>query len=156
MTDDKKLLERAIDIAEKSIYEGGGPFGAVITFNGDIIAQSNNRVVMNADPTAHAEILAIRMAAEKLGNHDLGGCVLYTSCEPCPMCLGAIYWAGIQKIVYALDRNDAASAGFSDEFIYKEISLDPARRKLTFLKLKEPVAKEIFRKWDDFEGRINY
>jgi tRNA(Arg) A34 adenosine deaminase TadA len=153
---DEELLDKAIEIARNGISEGGGPFGAVITLNGDIIAHSVNRVVLDADPTAHAEILAIRKAAAYLGTHDLGKCVLYTSCEPCPMCLGAIYWAGIKKVVYASERHDAALAGFSDEFIYNEISLDPPERKITFLHVKDTGAPEIFRQWENFEGKINY
>jgi len=153
---DKELLEMAVDIARDGINEGGGPFGALITMDGNIIASSGNRVVLNADPTAHAEILAIRKAAEYTGNHDLSGCVLYTSCEPCPMCLGAIYWAGIRKVVYASGRKDAAAAGFNDEFIYNEISLDPSERKVRFLQLKDTGAEELFREWENFEGRKKY
>lgn len=156
MTNDRELLAMAIKIAGEGIKTGAGPFGAVITLNGDIIASSSNRVVLDADPTAHAEILAIRRAAGILGNHDLSGCVLYTSCEPCPMCLGAIYWAGIKKVVYSALRTDAAAAGFSDEFIYNEIALDPAQRKVTFIRVGDPGAGEVFRKWENFDGRIKY
>ena len=116
MDEDRKYLRAAIKIADDAIVEGGGPFGAVITSKGTILASSSNRVVINHDPTAHAEILAIREAASLLGTHDLGGCVLYASCEPCPMCLGAIYWSGIRRVVYASGRSDAAAAGFDDEW----------------------------------------
>ena len=153
---DKELLGLAIKIAGEGIVDGAGPFGAVITMNGDIIASSGNRVVLDSDPTAHAEILAIRKAASVLNTHDLNGCVLYTSCEPCPMCLGAIYWAGIKKVVYSASRHDAASAGFNDEFIYNEIDLNPSERKVTFIRVSDPEAGEVFRKWENFDDRIKY
>lgn len=156
MMNDKELLRMAIKIAGDGIRTGAGPFGAVITLNGDIIASSSNRVVLDSDPTAHAEILAIRKAAGIVKSHDLSRCVLYTSCEPCPMCLGAIYWAGIKKVVYSASRHDAASAGFSDDFIYNEIALDPAERKVTFFRVKDPDAGEVFRMWENFEDRIKY
>jgi tRNA(Arg) A34 adenosine deaminase TadA len=112
--------------------------------------------VLTNDPTAHAEILAIRQAASFLKSHELGECTLYSSCEPCPMCLGAIYWAGIKKVVYASDRIDAARAGFSDNLIYKEIMLDPAKRKVTFLQMTDKGEKDVFRKWDELENKIPY
>jgi guanine deaminase len=112
--------------------------------------------VLNSDPTAHAEILAIRQAASLLKSHDLGECTLYSSCEPCPMCLGAIYWAGIKKVVYASDRTDAAGAGFSDNLIYREIMLDPAERKVVFIRMTDMGEKEVFKKWDELENKIPY
>lgn len=156
MSDDKIFLRRAIELAASGIKQGGGPFGAVITEKGKIIAESNNKVVINTDPTAHAEVLAIREAAGKLGTHDLSGCVLYSSCEPCPMCLGAIYWSGIERVVYALGRHDAAAAGFNDEMIYNEIALDPSERHIPFLHMEESEAKEVFRKWEEFDGKVKY
>jgi tRNA(Arg) A34 adenosine deaminase TadA len=156
MSDDKKFLRKAIEIAESGIKNGGGPFGAVISLNGEIIAESNNRVVLNTDPTAHAEVLAIRQAAGILGTHNLNGCVLYSSCEPCPMCLGAIYWSGIERVVYASDRLDAAAAGFNDELIYNEISVDPSERRISFQHMDDPEAKELFRKWEKFDGKVTY
>jgi guanine deaminase len=156
MSDDKKFLRRAIEIAASGIDSGGGPFGAVISKDGCIIAESNNKVVLNTDPTAHAEILAIRRAAGFLKTHDLDGCVLYASCEPCPMCLGAIYWSGIKRVVYSSGRHDAASAGFDDELIYNEISLEPSKRQVSFLKMEDPEAKKIFRKWEHYDGKIAY
>ena len=153
---DNELLGLAIKIAGEGIVDGAGPFGAVITMNGDIIASSGNRVVLDSDPTAHAEILAIRKAASVLNTHDLNGCILYASCEPCPMCLGAIYWAGIKKVVYSASRHDAASAGFNDEFIYNEIDLNPSERKVTFIRVSDPEAGEVFRKWENFDDRIKY
>lgn len=156
MSDDKEFLRKAIEIAASGISSGGGPFGAVISKELRIIAETNNRVVLNTDPTAHAEILAIREAARVLGTHDLNGCVLYASCEPCPMCLGAIYWAGIGRVVYASGRHDAAAAGFDDELIYNEISLDPSKRQVTFLQMENHEAEEVFRQWEEYDAKTTY
>jgi tRNA(Arg) A34 adenosine deaminase TadA len=156
MENDKLFLLRAVEIAGNGIQNGGGPFGAVVSKEGKIISEAYNRVVLTNDPTAHAEILAIRQAASFLKSHELGECTLYSSCEPCPMCLGAIYWAGIKKVVYASDRIDAARAGFSDNLIYKEIMLDPAKRKVTFLQMTDKGEKDVFRKWDELENKIPY
>ena len=156
METDKQLLLRAIEIAGKGIDKGGGPFGAVISNDGIIIAEAYNSVVLNNDPTAHAEILAIRKASATLKSHNLGECTLYSSCEPCPMCLGAIYWAGIKKVVYASDRVDAELAGFSDKLIYEEIVLDPAERRIDFIRISDTGAKEVFKKWDQLETKMPY
>jgi guanine deaminase len=156
ISDDKKFLRKAIEIAAAGIKDGGGPFGAVISKGGKIIAESNNKVVLNTDPTAHAEILAIREASGFLKTYDLTGCVLYASCEPCPMCLGALYWSGIKKVVYASDRRDAALAGFNDEMMYNEILLDPSERQVTFMQMKDNEAKAVFRKWEQYEGKTTY
>jgi guanine deaminase len=153
---DRLFLLRAIEIAGISIDCGGGPFGAVISKDDKIISEGHNRVVLDKDPTAHAEILAIRHAASIMKSFDLSECTLYSSCEPCPMCLGAIYWAGIKKVVYACDRVDAEEAGFSDKMIYEEILLDPADRKIVFLRRNIAGGKEVFRKWDQFECKIPY
>jgi tRNA(Arg) A34 adenosine deaminase TadA len=156
MGNDKSYLRRAIEIASEGIINGSGPFGAVIVKDDKIIAEASNRVVMNNDPTAHAEILAIRQAATLLQSFELNGCILYSSCEPCPMCLGAIYWSGIQKVVYASDRTDAEAAGFSDKLIYNEIMLDPSARSVIFVRLNESGAAEVFRKWDEMGTKITY
>jgi len=156
MNNDKSFLLRAVRIAEEGIQNGGGPFGAVVTMGNKIISESYNKVVLEKDPTAHAEILAIRQAASVLKTHKISECTIYCSCEPCPMCLGAIYWAGIKKIVYACDRNDAEKAGFSDKLIYEEILLDPESRKSKFLQMNDSAAKEIFNKWDESENKISY
>jgi guanine deaminase len=156
MGNDKIFLRRAVEIAVNGIHNGGGPFGAVITRDGKIISEAFNRVVLTNDPTAHAEVLAIREAASVLKSHDLNECTLYTSCEPCPMCLGAIYWAGIKKVVYACDRNDAEGAGFSDKLIYEEIILDPEDRKISFSRMTDSGGKEVFREWDKLENKIPY
>jgi tRNA(Arg) A34 adenosine deaminase TadA len=156
MKNDMLFLTRSVEIADESIKNEGGPFGAVIVKNGEIIAEANNRVVLSGDPTAHAEILAIRRASELLKSHDLSGCILYSSCEPCPMCLGAIYWSGIKRVVYASDRVDAAEAGFDDNFIYQEIMLDPADRKVEFVRIGSSGADEVFKRWDQMTNKISY
>jgi len=156
METDKKFLLRAVKIALNGIKNEGGPFGALITLNDKIISEAYNRVVISNDPTAHAEVLAIRQAASVLKTHNLDKCTLYTSCEPCPMCLGAIYWSGIKKVVYACDRNDAEKAGFNDSFIYEEISLDPENRKISFIRLDEAGGREVFKSWDNLEGKKPY
>ena len=156
MENDKFFLLRAVEIARYGIKNGGGPFGAVITRDGNLISEAFNKVVLTNDPTAHAEVLAIRMAASVLKSHDLNDCTLYTSCEPCPMCLGAIYWAGIKRVVYACDRNDAERAGFSDKLIYEEIILDPADRMISFSRMTNSGGKEVFREWDKLENKIPY
>lgn len=156
METDKIFLRKAVEIAADGIKNGGGPFGAVVSKDGKIISEAFNRVVLTHDPTAHAEILAIRKAASVLESHILDDCTLYSSCEPCPMCLGAVYWAGIKRVVYACDRGDAEEAGFSDKLIYEEIMLDPADRKIIFIRLTGTGGKEVFRKWDELENKIPY
>ena len=156
MKNEIDFLMRAVEIAGKGIPKGGGPFGAVIVRNGEIISESINKVVLLHDPTAHAEILAIRKASAILGSHDLSECVIFTSCEPCPMCLGAIYWAGIKRIVYASDRLDAEASGFNDNLIYDEITLDPSDRKIEFKHMPEAGGEEVFRIWNETENKISY
>jgi guanine deaminase len=156
MNNDKALLQRAIDLASEGILQGCGPFGSVIVHSGKIIAEASNKVVLSHDPTAHAEVLAIRKAAEILNSHDLSGCIIYSSCEPCPMCLGAIYWAGIKKVIYAADRLEAAKAGFSDNFIYDEIILDHSERNISFIHHPDAGGGAVFKKWNDFEGKVQY
>ena len=156
MGNDKSLLLRAIEIAGNGLEKGGGPFGAVVSKDGKIISEACNEVVLTNDPTAHAEILAIRQAALVLKTYDLNKCTIYTSCEPCPMCLGAIYWAGIKKVVYACDRSDAKRAGFNDKMIYDEIALDPSDRKITFLRMTDTGGPEVFRKWEALNNKTLY
>lgn len=156
MRDDREFLKRAIEIATEGIMNGGGPFGALIVKDDKIIAEAGNRVVMNHDPTAHAEINAIRQASAVLKSHELNDCTLYASCEPCPMCLGAIYWAGIKKVVYSGDRTDAEKAGFSDSLIYNEIMLNPSERKILFLRLNDADGEEPFRIWRESDNKITY
>lgn len=146
----------AVGLASESIAKGGGPFGAVIVKNSILISEAYNTVFLSNDPTAHAEVSAIRKAAEALGSFDLSGCSLYTSCEPCPMCLGAIYWAGISKVVYASDRKDAEEAGFSDNLIYEEIDRSPSERTIEFIRIEDSGSSEVFRRWIALENKNPY
>lgn len=140
-------MSEAIGMALDNIDENGGPFGAVITFGGKVIAQAANSVTRDNDPTAHAEVNAIRLAAKHLGTFDLSGCTLYTSCEPCPMCLGAIYWARIGTIYYSATRQDAREAGFNDDFIYTELDLPAEERSVKQHNINRERASEVFGKW---------
>ena len=135
---------------------GGGPFGAVIVRGDEIIATGVNRVTANNDPTAHAEVSAIRAACERLGTFNLEGCEIYTSCEPCPMCLGAIYWAHLDKMYYGNTKHDAAEIGFDDSFIYEEISLTPEHRRLASCRLLGEEALKAFRLWTDKADKVEY
>ena len=134
----------------------GGPFGAVIVKEGKIIAEGNNRVTSSNDPTAHAEVVAIRNACETLGNFQLDGCTIYTSCEPCPMCLGAIYWARPDKMFYACTREDAARIGFDDDFIYKEINLNIEDRSIKTHQMMNAEGNEVFKLWESKEDKTEY
>ena len=152
----EELMRRAIALSVESVAQGGGPFGAVIAREGKIIATGANRVTLDCDPTAHAEIQAIREAARRLGTFDLGGCEIYTSCEPCPMCLGAIYWARLDRLFYAATKDDAARAGFDDAFIYRELALDPSQRRLATTRLLGDEALATFRAWEEKADRHPY
>lgn len=156
MMNDRTLLQVAVKIATEGIEKSFGPFGAVITKEGTIIAEAANLVTLSGDPTAHAEMLAIRKASEILKTHDLSDCTLYSSCEPCPMCLGAVYWAGIKKVVYASTRSEAAKSGFNDSLIYNELTLDPSKRKIEFIRYSDAGGEEVFRRWDEFEDKVRY
>jgi guanine deaminase len=146
------FMRMAIKLSEDNIQQKlGGPFGAVIVKDGKVVAASANKVIEQTDPTAHAEISAIRLACKTLGTRDLSGCEIYSSCEPCPMCLGAIYWARIQKIYYANTRADAAGTGFDDEFLYKEMSMPIGERKLLCVQLIRDEALPIFKLWQSQE-----
>ena len=155
-SEDRKYLEMAISTAEGNITSGGGPFGAVIVSNGLVLAAAGNRVVAGHDPTAHAEIQAVRIAAAALGTHDLSDCVIYASCEPCPMCLGAIYWAGIKRIVYASDRYRAAAAGFDDERIYTELAQANSERSIIMDRGLEQEGDRVLRKWEEYPDKVKY
>lgn len=149
-------MKRATELAKKNVEKGGGPFGAVIVKDARIISEASNLVTLENDPTAHAEIVAIRLAAEKLGTHELSDCTLYATCEPCPMCLGAIYWARIPKVYYAADRLDAAAAGFDDSYIYEEIEKPLEERNIPMIKLADPAAQELFQIWNDKTDKETY
>ena len=152
----EELMRKAIVLAEENVANGGGPFGAVITRNGEIIATGVNRVTAEHDPTAHAEVSAIRAACKKLGTFDLSGCEIYTSCEPCPMCLGAIYWAHIDKMYYGNDKADAKRIGFDDSFIYEEIALSPESRRLSSERILKDEAAKAFDMWMKKDDKIEY
>lgn len=156
METDKRFIRAAFDIARSNIPKGGGPFGAVVVRDGVIISQAANSVVIDNDPTAHAEVNAIRKASELLSTWDLSDCTLYSSCEPCPMCFGAIHWAGIRKVVYGGTRDSAARAGFSDKFIYEEISLFPDTTRVEFRKILTEEAERVFDEWISYDGRTQY
>ena len=152
----EELMRKAIELSEENVANGGGPFGAVISRNGEIIATGVNRVTSAHDPTAHAEVSAIRAACKKLGTFDLSGCEIYTSCEPCPMCLGAIYWSHIDKMYYGNNKADAKRIGFDDSFIYDEIALSPEYRKLSSENLLPEEASKAFRMWTEKDDKIEY
>ena len=150
------FMREAIALSIENVKNGGGPFGAVIVKDGKIIARGVNRVTASNDPTAHAEVSAIREAAGKLGRFNLSGCEIYTSCEPCPMCLGAIYWARLDKMYYANTKTDAKDIGFDDSFIYDELELKPADRKLPSETLLRKEAIKAFEMWDTKANKIEY
>jgi tRNA(Arg) A34 adenosine deaminase TadA len=158
MTDKQQVfMAEAIRLGMDNIASGnGGPFGAVIVKNGEVIARGSNRVTVDNDPTAHAEVVAIREACNTLKSFQLYGCEIYCSCEPCPMCLGAIYWARPDKIYFAANRYDAAEAGFDDEFIYREIAADIQERKIPVFQISRAQALEVFSKWKESELKIPY
>jgi guanine deaminase len=149
-------MRRAIALSLQSVRDGGGPFGAVIVRDGIIIAEGTNRVTGTNDPTAHAEIVAIREACAKLGRFQLSDCDIYTSCEPCPMCLGGIYWGRLRSVFYGNSRDDAARAGFDDSLIYDQLELLPADRSIPMRQIIPAEALAGFRAWEGFEGKIRY
>jgi len=151
------FMARAIQLSIENVTSGnGGPFGALIVAGGKIIAEAANRVTSNNDPTAHAEVLAIREACRKLGVFELKECELYTSCEPCPMCLGAIYWARISRIYFANTAEDAAGIGFDDSFIYRELKQSLAGRRIPAIQMMRDEALAGFRAWTDRPDKIPY
>lgn len=153
----KEFMQRAIEIAERGMDQNeGGPFGCVVVQNNAIIAEGNNSVTLNNDPTAHAEIVAIRNACDHLGTFQLTGCDVYTSCEPCPMCLGAIYWARPDHIYYAATRHDAAEAGFDDSFIYDEITVPDNERSIPTKPIGRKNALKLFERWKSKEDKTVY
>ena len=153
---DREFMREAIQLANESVGKGGGPFGAVIVKDGKIIAGRSNSVTIDNDPTAHAEVNTIREACRKLGTFDLSGCVIYTSCEPCPMCLSAIYWAHLERIYYANTRKDAADIDFDDDFIYQEIEKPFAERSVPIIPMLRDEALQSFRLWTAKEDKTEY
>ena len=154
--DKKELMREAIRLSEENVRNGGGPFGAVIARDGQIVAVGVNRVTSEGDPTSHAEVNAIRAASKALGTFDLSGCEIYSSCEPCPMCLGAIYWAHLDKLYYGNDKKNAAKIGFDDAFIYKELALKPEDRALESSRLLPDEAANAFCEWSEKEDKVAY
>lgn len=153
---DKLLMREAIRLSAESVKNGGGPFGAVIAKEGEIVAGASNSVTLQNDPTAHAEVACIREACRKLGTFDLSGCSIYTSCEPCPMCLGAIYWARLDRIYYANTRKDAADIHFDDDFIYRELEKPMEQRATPIISMLRNEALPVFRMWDEKQDKTEY
>ncbi|GAF04778.1 nucleoside deaminase [Saccharicrinis fermentans] len=156
MNKHKEYMARAIELSVYNVERGGGPFGAVIVKDGEIVGEGFNEVTASNDPTAHAEVVAIRNAARKLQNFDLSGCTIYTSCEPCPMCLGAIYWAKIARMYYGNTKSDADRIGFNDDFIYREIDKPLGERQLFSEQLMREEALVAFRLWKDSGDKTEY
>lgn len=154
---EKKFLERAIELSRKGMQGGsGGPFGCIVVKDGKIIGEGFNKVTSSNDPTAHAEVVAIREACKALNDFQLTGCDIYTSCEPCPMCLGAIYWARPDRVFYANTKDDAAAIEFDDDFIYQEINASMDDRKIPFIHAPHADAIAVFKEWKNLEGRKKY
>ena len=153
---DKQFMREAIRLANESVKNGGGPFGAVIVKDGKIVAGSSNSVTIDNDPTAHAEVNTIRKACRELGTFDLSGCIIYTSCEPCPMCLGAIYWARISRIYYGNTRKDARDIQFADDFIYEELDRKMEDRTVPIIPMLRDEALHTFRLWSEKEDKTEY
>lgn len=157
MNDSKDFMELAIDLAEGNIKTlDGGPFGAVVVKDDIIVGKGSNHVTLNNDPTAHAEIEAIRDACKNLNTFNLEGCEIYASCEPCPMCLGAIYWSRIGKLYYGATKDDASKADFDDSYIYKEFELSKEQRSIPSVQLMRDKAIKVFQDWIDSENKIPY
>lgn len=152
----EEVMRRAIALATENVANGGGPFAAVIVQDGTVVAEGVNRVTADNDPTAHAEVSAIRAACARLETFDLSGCEIYTSCEPCPMCLGAIYWAHLDRIFYGNTKDDAAGIGFDDAFIYRELALEPRYRSKPSEMLLRDEAMHTFRQWQLNPDKVGY
>ena len=156
ISDNERFMQMAIDLSIENVANGGGPFGAVIVRDGEVIATGTNRVTASCDPTAHAEVNAIRNACAKVGDFKLNGCTIYSSCEPCPMCLSAIYWAGIDRIYYGNTKEDAKAINFDDSFIYEQIALPYSQRAIPTQSLMRESALQGFRLWSEKEDKILY
>ena len=154
--EDARLMAMAIALSEQNVERGGGPFGAVIAKEGKVIATGVNRVVPDTDPTAHAEVNAIRAACRETGCFKLEGCTIYTSCEPCPLCLSAIYWAGIGRICYGNTKEDAKAIEFDDSFIYDELAKPYEERAVPCKQMMHEEAQQAFRMWSEKEDKVEY
>lgn len=154
---DKRFLERAIELSRQGMQQGhGGPFGCVVVKGDEIVGEGFNMVTSSNDPTAHAEVIAIRNACRTIQNYQLTGCEIFTSCEPCPMCLGAIYWARPSRVVYANTKQDAAAIAFDDAFIYQQINTGMEQRVIPFIHYPHPLAKEVFDQWASLGNKELY
>ena len=153
---DREFMQQAIELSKENVLNGGGPFGAVIVRDGEVIATGTNRVTANNDPTAHAEVNAIRSACAKEGTFKLKGCTCYTSCEPCPMCLAALYWAGVERIFYGNTKDDAKAINFDDSFIYDEIAKPYAKRAIPIINIMREEAISAFKMWEKSEDKVEY
>ena len=153
---DRKFMEMAIELSIENVANGGGPFGAVIVRDGEVVATGTNRVTANNDPTAHAEVSAIRSACAKEQSFKLEGCTCYTSCEPCPMCLSALYWAGVERIFYGNTKDDAKAINFDDSFIYHELTLKPEQRRVQAEQHDRDIALEPFQTWRTKTDKTEY
>jgi len=156
MSNNEEYMKMAAKLAEENVKNGGGPFAAVVVKDDKVIATGCNRVTDKHDPTAHAEVEAIRKATQKLGTHDLSGCTIYASCEPCPMCLGAIYWARLDRLFFGNTRSDAASIGFDDEFIYLELEKPIDQRSIPTQQIVTKNIKDAFEHWAQNEDKKEY
>lgn len=154
--EDRRFMKMACDLACENVERGGGPFGAVIVKDGEVIAAAGNSVTLDNDPTAHAEVNAIRRACSLLHNYKLDGCVVYSSCEPCPMCLSALYWAGVSRIYYGNTAADADNIQFGDAFIYNEIAIPHHERDIPCIRIDEATAIDAFNKWAAKEDKVEY
>lgn len=155
--DEEKFLQRAIELSRQGMQNRkGGPFGCVIVKDGKVIGEGSNEVLISNDPTAHAEMVAIRQACKNLGNFQLTDCDVYSSCEPCPMCLGAIYWARPRRVIFANTKGDAAAINFDDQFIYDEIEKEAIQRAIPFIHRPQQTALDVFNEWKDMEEKLVY
>lgn len=154
--EDARFMQMAIDLSIENINSGGGPFGAVIVRDGEVISTGANRVVPDNDPTAHAEVNAVRRACASLKTFSLEGCTVYSSCEPCPMCLSALYWAGVKRICYGNTKQDAKDIDFDDSFIYDQLELDYDRRSILCEHFMRAEAQKAFRMWDEKTDKVKY
>lgn len=154
---DREFMQRAIELARAGIeHDLGGPFGCVVVKDGRVVGEGNNQVTSTNDPTAHAEIIAIREACKSLNSFQLDNCTIYTSCEPCPMCLGALYWARPEKVFYGCTRDDAAAIGFDDDFIYQELEKANAEREMVLLNMMRDEALAVFNEWSAKPDKVEY
>lgn len=153
---DASFLQQAIELALDNVRRNGGPFGALVVKDGIVIATGANQVARTNDPTAHAEVVAIREACRVLGDFQLAGCDIYSSCEPCPMCLGAIYWARPARVYFAATQTDAAMAGFDDAHIYRQIAVPPEQRTIPMIHVKSGESSRPFQEWTSRQGKVEY